>query len=172
MFRNLIYIVLLMVLASCGAGKNLRRAEERMALGEYYDAAKYYRKAYAGIKPKERSKRGVVAYKMGTCYRLINYNLRAKGAYMNAVRYQCPDSLAIFYLAESLRKNGEYKVAATRYQEYLELSPKDSLAMAGLESCTQALEWKEHPTRYIVARPKEFSSRRSEYAPMIQVSKL
>ena len=166
MYRKLIYILLLVVLASCGAGKNLRRAEERMALGEYYDAAKYYRKAYAGIKPKDRSKRGIVAYKMGTCYRLINYNLRAKGAYMNAVRYQCPDSLAIFYLAESLRKNGEYKAAATRYQDYLERSPKDSLALAGLESCSKALEWKENPTRYIVARPKELSSRRSEYAPM------
>ena len=166
MCRKLIYILSLVLLTSCGVGKNLRRAEERLALGEYFDAAKYYRKAYSGIKPKDRAQRAVVAYKMGNCYRLINYNLRAKGAYLNAVRYQCPDSLALFYLAESLRKNGEYKAAAKRYNEYLELSPTDSLALSGLESCARAIEWKENPTRYIVSRAKEFASRRSEYSPM------
>lgn len=154
------------MLVSCGAGRNLRRAEERMALGEYFDAAKYYRKAYSAISPKDRQKRGEVAYKMGTCYRLINYNLRAKGAYQNALRYHYPDSMACFYLAEALRKNGEYKAASQRYAEYLELAPLDSLALNGLASCTLALHWKKNPTRYIVKRAQETSSRRSEYAPM------
>lgn len=166
MYRNIIYIVLLILFSSCGVNKNLRKAEERMALGEYFEAAKYYRKAYSGIKPKDRPRRGVVAYKMGTCYRRINYNLRAKGAFMNAVRYQYPDSMALFYLAESLRKNGEYKTAATRYEEYLALAPEDTLAMFGLASCTLAQEMKDNPTRYQIARPRELSSRRSDYAPM------
>lgn len=116
MCRKLIYILLLFLLASCGAGRSLKRAEQSYARGEYFDAAKYYRKAYAATPPKQRKQRGEIAYKMAGCYRLINYNVRAKGAYMNAIRYHYPDSVTHFYLAESLRKNGEYKPAIASYK--------------------------------------------------------
>ena len=119
MCRKLIYILLLFLLASCGAGRSLKRAEQSYARGEYFDAAKYYRKAYAATPPKQRKQRGEIAYKMAGCYRLINYNVRAKGAYMNAIRYHYPDSVTHFYLAESLRKNGEYKPAIASYKTYL-----------------------------------------------------
>ena len=91
MYRKLIYILALFLLASCGAGRSLKKAEQSYARGEYFDAAKYYRKAYAGTPPKQRKLRGEIAYKMAGCYRLINYNVRAKGAYMNAIRYHYPD---------------------------------------------------------------------------------
>ena len=166
MCRKLIYILLLFLLASCGAGRSLKRAEQSYARGEYFDAAKYYRKAYAATPPKQRKQRGEIAYKMAGCYRLINYNVRAKGAYMNAIRYHYPDSVTHFYLAESLRKNGEYKPAIASYKTYLQYRPNDTLALNGLQSCTLAQEWKEHPTRHIVKREAVFFSRRSDYSPM------
>lgn len=167
MYRKIIfYIFALLLLASCGAGRSLKKAEQSFARGEYFDAAKYYRKAYAATSPKQRKQRGEIAYKMGNCYRFINYNSRAKGAYMNAIRYRYPDSIAYFYLAESQRKNAEYKPAAASYETYLQYNPNDTLAMNGLLSCKLAQDWKEHPTRYTVKRVPIFFSRRTDYSPM------
>ena len=167
MFRNFIYYILVLLLfTSCGAGRSLKKAEQSYARGEYFDAAKYYRKAYAATPAKQRKQRGVIAYKMADCYRLINYTVRAKGAYMNAIRYNYPDSITFFYLAESQRKNGEYKPAAASYKTYLDFRPNDTLALNGLISCQLAQKWKEHPTRYTVKRVPIFFSRRADYSPM------
>ncbi len=144
----------------------MRKAEASFARGEYYDAATHYRKAYNRISAKERNKRGEVAFKMGGCYRCINYTVRAKTAYMNAIRYKYPDSTAYFYLAEMLRKNGEYKTAVKEYQAYLEYNPNDLLARNGLLSCELSTNWKATPTRYAVKRMAAFNTRRSEYSPM------
>ena len=57
---------------------------------------------------------------------------------MNAIRYHYPDSVTHFYLAESLRKNGEYKPAIASYKTYLQYRPNDTLALNGLQSCTLA----------------------------------
>ena len=86
-----------LLLTSCGVGRSLRHAEQSYARGEYFDAARHYKTAYTRTSPKDRSQRGVLAYKQGDCYRRINYTLKAKGAYMNAVRYRYPDTLSHFY---------------------------------------------------------------------------
>ena len=79
-----------LLLTSCGVGRSLRHAEQSYARGEYFDAARHYKTAYTRTSPKDRSQRGILAYKQGDCYRRINYTLKAKGAYMNAVRYRYP----------------------------------------------------------------------------------
>ncbi len=164
--KYILYITIILLLSSCGAGKSLKQAEQSMARGEYFDAAKHYRKAYSAIPPKERKLRGETAFKMATCYRLINYNLRAKGAYQNAIRYNYPDSISFFYLAESQRKNGEYKPAIATYETYLAYMPDDTLAINGLLSCRMAQQWKDNPTRHKVKREAIFFSRRTDYSPM------
>lgn len=176
MHKRLLFFLLgfALLFSSCGVGKTLRQAEQSYARGEYFDAAKHYKTAYARTSPKERTKRGELAYKQADCYRRINYTLRAKGAYMNAVRYRYPDTIAHFYLAEMLRKNGEYAAAIPRYETYLAYARtqpadkelKDSLASIGLQSCRLAQEWKKKPTRYIVKRAPVFTSRRCDYSPM------
>ena len=167
MNKRLWYILLFaFALTSCGVNQTLKKAEQSYARGEYFDAASHYKKAYSRLKPKERTRRGEVAYQLAECYRLINYTVRAKGAYMNAIRYKYPDSLSYFYLAEMLRKNGEYKVAAQQYQLYLASEPGHALALNGLKSCELAQEWKANPTRHAVKRATVFTSRRSDYSPM------
>ena len=85
MHRSFIYIFILLsatiiAAVSCGPSKNLKKAEERYGMGEYYEAARYYRKAYAKVPPKQRPQRGEIAWKMGDCYRRINFATRARGA--------------------------------------------------------------------------------------------
>lgn len=175
------WAVLMAVCCSCGTGKSLRRAEQCYSLGEYFEAARYYKAAYQRTSPRKRAERGALAFRMAECYRRINYTARAKGAYLNALRYGCKDSVALFYLAATLQKNGEYKAAAERYKAYLDYvahTSADSLkarghealrvesARSGLKACSLAMEWKQQPTRYKVKREQVFLSRRSDYAPM------
>lgn len=164
--HSLLLLLSALLLFSCGASKALKKAEQSYVLGEYFEAAKNYKKAYARTPAKERKKRGEIAYKLADCYRRTNYSLRARGAYLNAVRYHYKDSIMFFYLAEMQRKNADYKKAAQNYEIYLTYQPDDTLSLNGLKSCTLAPEWKKNPTRHIVKKFTLFNSRRAEYSPM------
>ena len=76
-----IYGALLMVLMSCGgADAAMKKGDRFFALGEYYDAATQYRKAYQQTSVKDRKTRGQQALKMADCYRRINYSAKAVSA--------------------------------------------------------------------------------------------
>ena len=162
----ILWTLVAVCLCSCGAENALRKAEQAEALGEYFEAAKYYKQAYSKTKVKERDKRGERAFKMGECYRLINYSSRAVGAYKNAVRYNYPEEIALLHLADMQRMTADYKNAAKNYQLYLEKHPNDGTALNGLKACEDAALWKKNPNRYIVKKFEFFNSRRAEYSPM------
>lgn len=178
--------LLAMLLTGCGAEQALKKGDKFYALGEYYDAATQYKKAYSQTPAKERALRGQRALKMAESYRKINYTQKAIAAYNNAVRYKQTDSLTYLHLAEQLMKNGQYKDAAKNYQtaiDSLEIivnsleKKKNSKhetfraalgqARTGLRSAQKAQAWKEEGSRYIVKRENFFNSRRSEYSPML-----
>lgn len=103
---------------------------------------------------------------MAECYRRINMAPRSSAAYQNAIRYDYPDSMALFYLARSQQYEGKYKEAIKNYQAYLETNPQSSLAKNGIRGCNLAQQWKKTPTRYVVKKATMFNSRRSDFAPM------
>ena len=49
---------------SCGAEQAMKKGDKFMAVGEYYDAAEQYRKAYLHTPSKERTTRGERAKKL------------------------------------------------------------------------------------------------------------
>ena len=162
--------LLLAVCASCGSAK-LSVAEEQYARGEYYEAAQTYRKVYNKMRKKtDRPKRGYIAYKMGDCYSKLNMSARASAAFANAVRYKyCDtDSMTYLYLAQSQHAEGKYKAAIKSYEQFLEKDSLNRVARNGLKGCTNAVVWKENPTRYSVKRANLFNSRRSDCSPMLQ----
>jgi len=154
------------MLFSCKSAK-LSDAEEKQRIGEYYSAAQIYRKIYAKTPPDKRDVRSYVAYRMAECYRHINNVPAALSGYMNAVRYNYPDSIIYLRLGQMSQENGQYPSAIKDYQIYLERFPKDQLAVNGLKGCEAATEWKQNPTRYIVHRMEKFNSRRGEFSPML-----
>ena len=101
-------VVFAALLTGCGAEKAIKKAEKFYALGEYYDAAAQYKKAYAQTPPKEKEKRGELSQKLATCYRRTNATSKAIAAYNNVIRYKKADSLTHLYLAQQLMKNGSY----------------------------------------------------------------
>lgn len=170
MMKKLLFFSLAAVtlcLAGCSAESNVKKGDKFYAIGEYFDAATEYRKAYMRTKAKERTKRGERAYKAADCFRRINFTARAIGSYQNAARYNYPDSIVYFYLAEMQKKNGDYKKAARSYEIYLQYAPHDTLARNGLQGCTLAPIWRKRPTLYTVKKENTFNSRRSDYCPML-----
>lgn len=158
-------ILCVLITASCGSEKAIRRGDQYAAIMEYHEAAKEYKKAYRKISAKEREKRAEVAWKMGECYRKSYNAVSAVGAYQNAVRYGYPDSTALRYLADAQLVKGDYKASQKSYEAFLEIAPNDRMAMIGLESAKQSAEWKKNPTRYIVKKSKELNGHRSDYCP-------
>lgn len=136
-------------------------------MGEYYTASIHYKTSYARCSPKDKEKRAVRAFKMGECYRRINYAQKAVAAYQNAVRYHYPDSAVYFYLAQQQLKTGNYKMAERNFRTFLESSPTHELAHMGLLSCELGPQWKASPNLFRVKKESLFNSRRRDYSPML-----
>lgn len=167
--RYITYILLFCMTAllfSCKTAK-LSDAEEKQRIGEYYEAASIYRKVYQKTKPDKKDLRGYIAFRMADCNRLINSTTRATGAYMNALRYNYPDSIVYLRLGQMHQKEGKYNDAIKYYTEYLATYPDHSLARNGLTGSEMAADMKNNPTRYTVRRMDKFNSRRGEFSPIL-----
>ena len=159
-------VAALWLLCSCGAEVSLRKGDQSYALGEYNDAAAFYKKAYAGTPATDKEMRAQTAYKLADCYRRINYVPRALAAYRNAVRYNYPDTVVYRYLADMQMLDGKPQEAEKNYLIALEHDPDDILAQNGLKSARTVKEIKDNPTRYIVKRDNVFNGRYSDWSPV------
>lgn len=180
-FVTILNIVMAAVfLGGCGsADQALKKGDKLYALGEYYDAAEQYKKAYAKTPTKDRKTRGQRALKMGDCYRRINYTQKAIAAYNNAVRFHQADTTAMLQLGQLQLKNGSYKEAEKTFRALIDSlgtteralskrkSQTASLVRNGLESARKAPEWKAAGSKYTVKRQDLFNSRRAEYSPVL-----
>ena len=186
-------VVMAMAMWSCGTDKHLKKGEKYLALGEYYDAATEFKKAYQATPTKEREKRGQRALKMAKCYAKINQTQSALGGYRNAIRYKQAELDDHLTYGRLLLKNGEYKGAAKELQmvkdsllalgewyrssegaqdkgkstKERKLTDRALLTNNGLTSAQQAPEWKQKGSRYTVKRMDIFNSRRADYSPML-----
>ena len=160
-----------LLLMGCGADQAVKKGDKFFAIGEYYDAAAQYRKAYTQTANKEREDKGQRAMKMADCYRRINFTSKAIAAYNNALRYKQDDSLTQLYLGQLYMRNGNYKEATKHFQAALDsMRLTDDgirLAKTGLKAAQLAPEWKKQGSDYTVKREALFNSRRAEYSPML-----
>lgn len=163
----------MLLFTSCGVDNNIKKGEKYLALGEFYDAADQYKKAYSKVPSKERDKRGQIAKKMAYCYTRINASQKAIAAYRNTFRYNQGATEERLALARQLLKIGAYKEAAKEFQtvlDSLKINPDASmkrLAENGLTSAKMAPEWKVQGSRYTIKKMDVFNSRRDDYSPML-----
>ena len=162
----LYFFILFFSLCGCRSAK-LSEAEEKQRIGEYYEAAAIYRKVYTKTSPQKRDLRGYIAFRMAECNRLINNTGKATSGYMNAIRYDYPDSIVYLRLAQMQHKAGAYTEAIKNYDIYSENQPSSQLALNGIQGCELAPGWRKNPTRYEVHRMDKFNSRRAEFSPML-----
>ena len=168
--KNSVYCLLFIgfcLLTACTAETHVKKGDQFYAIGEYFDAAAEYKKAYSRTQTKEKEKRGQRAWKMSQSYRRINYTAKAIGGYQNAIRYGYPDSMAYFYLAQLQQKNGDYKSAVKSYNAFLEKKPGDTLSINGLKGCELAQKWKGEFSLYSIKKEPILTSRRSDFCPAL-----
>lgn len=175
--RKNLYLIMIgvvsMFLMGCGADQALKKGDKFYAMGEYFDAANQYKKAYSQTPAKERQQRGQRALKMAECYRRINYTQKAIAAYNNAIRYKQTDSMTYLYLAQQLMKNAQYKEAEKQFQTALDSMGNNAstelrtLARTGLRSAQKAPRWKKEGSDYTIKRENLFNSRRADYSPVL-----
>jgi len=175
--KRLLYIVYiigtLLLLESCGAEQAMIKGDKFLAVGEFYDAAEQYRKAYTQTPNKERTTRGERAKKLAECYRRLNQTNKAITAYNNVVRYKQADSLTHLYLGQLYIRNGNYKEAAKQFTIAVDSLQRTTdslnlkLAKVGLESAQKAPKWKKDGSAYTVKKMDLFNSRRDDYTPML-----
>ena len=161
--RNRVHLIILacaacLLLTACGAERNLKKGEKYLSLGEYYDAATQFRKAYQGTAPKDRELRGQRAAKMAYCYNKINESQRAIAAYRNVIRYHQDDVETHLGLAENLMKAGNYKEAEKEFQLVI-----DSLTSGSAVTVSeQPAEIAEAPTKKLTAKEKKAKNRKEK----------
>jgi len=166
--------IIAVLFVGCGADQAVKKAEKYYAVGEYYDAAAQYKKAYSQTPSKEKEKRGQLSLKMAECYRRINNTSKAITAYKNVIRYKQADSVTQLRLAQQLMKSGNYKEAEKNFQtaiDSLAVSNAEegltTLAKNGLQAAKMAPEWKKEGSKYTVKRMDLFNSRRDDFSPAL-----
>ncbi len=167
LITSCITALLILLLTGCGADNYARKAEEYYAIGEYYDAAEEFKKAYSHTPVKEKAKRGERAWKMAECYRRIGYSAKAAGGYQNAVRYKAGGAEATLRLAQMQHWMGKYNDAIKNYTLYLDSVPSSMEAQVGLEGCRQASVWKKKGSLYSIKKQPILASRRADYSPAL-----
>ncbi len=165
--KHIIYLAVTLTLVACNAESLVKKGDKAEALGEYFLAADYYRKAYSKTPPSERTKRGERALKMARCYEHINNTAKALGGYRNAARYNTANTEDSLHYARLLLKNGDYKLALTIFEALLDSLPDNELVKNGITSARMAPEWKKEGSQYKVKKMDLFNSRRDDYSPCL-----
>ena len=145
----------------------MKKGDQYLAIGEYFDAAEQYKKAYTNTPTKERTTRGQRAKKLAECYRRINFSQKAIAAYNNVIRYNQADSLTHLRLAQQLMKTGNYRQAEKAFAIAADSLPQSKIVKNGLLSAKNATQWKKEGSAYTVKRENVFASRRADYSPML-----
>ena len=161
------FLLAVLVLVSCGAERNFKRAERHFALGEYFDAANEYKQAYQKTPPKDRERRALIASKMAFCYDKSLQTGKAVAAYRNVIRYKQANMEEHLALARQLMKEGSYAAAEAEFKLVLDSLPDNTLAKEGLIAAKNAPQTKEAGSRYTVKKMDIFNSRRADYSPML-----
>ena len=162
-----LFLLTALLLTACGPEHYMKKGEKAMAIGEYYDASNYFKRAYSSTSPKERDLRGKRAARLALAYDKMGATQKAIAAYRNQIRYKQDSLPTHLSFARLLLKNGNYKEAAEEFQMILDSMPGNQLAKDGLKSAHTAPRIKQLGSRYTVKKMEVFNSRRADYSPML-----
>ncbi len=167
--RKLLWIIIILITAAFSEISAQKRKSERaydsFNAGEYFEAIDLFKNAYSKSKKSDKSTRAELVFMIAESYRMVNDPRNAETYYKLAVRssYSKPD--AQYWLAESLKKNGKYKLAIDEFKKYKQIAPADARADQEIRACELAIEWTNNPEAYKVTELKDLNSRQSDFSP-------
>lgn len=163
---SLLFAIVLFV-ASCSLAQQMKKADKKYALGEYYAAAPLYKRILPQVPSKDKDTRAQVLYKMGNCYMKINDNIRAESAYGAAIRFKIEEKDCYLNYAEVLRRSEKYKEARTNYLRYSRYDSTNIWVKNAITSCENMKEWKKVPSEYSVKKEDAINGRKGDFCPVV-----
>ncbi|MCK9254906.1 MAG: OmpA family protein [Bacteroidales bacterium] len=144
----------------------ISKGDEYYNTFQYELAKDYYLKAVPSLKSQED--KASVNYKLGICFKNLGDTDKSemyfKISQKNYIKGVIKPDVLLFY-ADALRMNGKYEDAIEVYKQYLQVSPQDHRAIAGLESCSLVPKWISRPTRYKVTNVSNFNTQSFDFSP-------
>lgn len=160
-------LLLLSLLSSCSVSKQIKKADKRYAVGEYFKAANVYKGAYPRLSvTKEKQKKAYVAYMMGICYAKVGEYEKAERAFAGAIRYKHTNPDVYLRYADILRRAKKYKESIQNYDIYMQLDTNSLLALNGKLAAIESAEREKAGSRYVVKKEDFFSSKKSDGCPV------
>ncbi len=163
-FLLLMVLSLAFTTAALAQKNYTEEADDAFDMKMYYEAIDLYKKAYS--KTSNRVEKRRMLFRIAESYRLTNNIRQAEYAYLRAVRAKYSDPIVYLRYAQILKSREKYEDAIKQYKIYKEKVPDDPRADKGIESCKQAKDWVENPTRYIIEPDRRINDREADFAPM------
>ncbi len=158
---------IVLVTASCSLAGQLKKANKKYDIGEYYAAAPLLKRVYSRVDSKDKQKRGEIMAKVANCYRLVNDNTRAEMSYATVLKTYVPDSTVYLNYALVLLKNEKTREARSNFEKYLRYDPNNAEALNGVVSCDSIKSWRKIPTQYSVKIESAINSTKGDFCPSV-----
>ena len=131
----------------------------------YNSAIDLYKKAE--VKVKDINEKAKVNFQIAECYRLIVDTKQAETYYNRAIKLKYHDQYPEVYLslADVLKEEGKYEDALKNLNKYIEIKPDNQQAKDKLSSCSNAIEWKNNPTKHEVVSEVQINSTHYDFSP-------
>ena len=170
--RNSFFIVIVLaatlLIQGCGPAAQLKKADKKYEIGEYFTAADLYKRLYSRTPAKNKELRARIAFNQAECYRILNLP-NAEQNYGFALRNGYADSVLYLRLAQVQHRSAKYKEAEQNYAIYLKNDSTSASAKNGLQLIKMAANYKKQPTAYAVKIFDNFNFRRSHtFSPSYQ----
>lgn len=158
------FILSLAFSAAQAQSRQLRAADDAFNNMQYNVALNKYKKALS--KTKARPDKDIISFKIAECYRITNNTRKAEAAYkrLAKTKYAVSNPLVYLHLAEAMQSNEKYPDALTYFEKYAEAVPADPRGQVGIESCKQAKDWLDNPTKYQIKNEKALNSKESDFS--------
>jgi peptidoglycan-associated lipoprotein len=162
----LLFIALLTFTATAysqGAERFTKEADNEFKNEGYYEAIELYKKAYA--KEKDVKEKGRLIFQIAESYRFILDQAQSVVWYEKAIKAKHEDPMSYYWIAESLREQGNFAEAIVNYNKFKAKAPSDKSADIALKNCEMAQSWIDNPERYIVEAEVQLNSEYYDFSP-------
>lgn len=156
----ILFSACLMSYAQSGFEKDMAIADAAYQLREWPQAMFYYERAQSRRSSVE------VSEKLGMVYMHMNMFNEASELYTRLMRITKNRAYLSPY-AESLFRLGAYDKAKSRYADFLNHFPENSMVQDKLMACDSAIQWKKMKTNYRINNLSQINTTYSEIAPVV-----
>ncbi len=163
-FNISLIILILIHFTSCRSWFEVVSAEQAFEQKEYTTASELYIKEFEG--EKDNLLKGILAERIGDCFRLSNKTALAERWYEKALPFST-NSEVLYKYGLMLKSNEKYQEAKGVFKDYAFNNPIErAKAKKQMHSCDLALEWQEENENIEVINLQDINSTASDYAPV------